>query len=82
MPDSHTPEQIRISHLIDDHETVRGHALRTIRDQRALLLDALDAIRAGRTAVADEFVDRAVEALGKEVEWLRGRRPTAAFRAR
>jgi hypothetical protein len=73
---THSPDTIRISHLIDDHETVRTHARRTIADQNLLLADALDAIRAGRLAVAEEFVDRALTALSVELMWLSTRRPT------
>lgn len=73
---THSPDTVRISHLIDDHETVRTHARRTIADQNLLLADALDAIRAGRLAVAEEFVDRALTALSVELMWLSTRRPT------
>lgn len=72
----HSPETIRIFHLIDDHETVRTHALRTIRDQDDMLSDVLHAIRNGRTEVALEFVERVRDALTAENEWLAGRIPT------
>jgi hypothetical protein len=71
-----TPDSIRISHLIDDHETVRTHAIRTVKDQDDLLSDALHAIQNGRTVVALEFIERVRDALTAEREWLAERIPT------
>jgi hypothetical protein len=71
-----SPESIRISHLIDDHETVRTHPVRTLRDQDELLSNALHAIVNGRTDVALEFVERVRDALAAEVAWLADRKPT------
>ncbi|UYL87481.1 hypothetical protein SEA_PUREGLOBE5_118 [Arthrobacter phage Pureglobe5] len=63
----------RISHLIDDHETTRTHALRTVLGQDDLLSDAFHAVRNGRTDVALEFILRVRTALDNEAKWLRGR---------
>jgi hypothetical protein len=70
-----TPEQIRYSHLVDDTEKTRAHALRTIREQNELLSDALHAIRHGSYATAEEFVDRALTALTAEANTLATRHP-------
>jgi Flp pilus assembly protein TadD len=76
MTQSLADANVRISHLIDDHETVRTHAKRTIADQYLLLIDALHAVRNGSYATAEEFIDRAMTALYNESEWLAGRIPT------
>jgi hypothetical protein len=75
MPDTLTPEQIRYSHLVDDSERQRTHALRTIRRQNVLLDDALHAIRNGSYATAEEFVERALAALTAEADLLATRAP-------
>lgn len=62
-----------VSHAIDDHETTRTHAIRAIADQVDLLTDGLHALRHGSPAVADEFMDRALDALTRELAWLRDR---------
>lgn len=58
---------IRMTHRIDDIERKRTAGVRTMIDCRDLLADALDAIRAGDTHVADEFVDRALDAITKQL---------------
>jgi hypothetical protein len=65
---------VRYSHLVDDYETTRTHAKRTIDVQIDLLGDALHALQAGRTEVVEEFIERAATALSVESEWLAGRR--------
>lgn len=67
-------DAIRVIHLIDDHETTRTHAIRTLARQVDLLTNGLHAIRHGSPAVADEFMDRALVALTRELAWLRDRR--------
>jgi len=63
---------IQMALTIDDLELRRTHAVRTMVDSRDLLADALDAIRAGDTHVADEFVDRALTAITAELTHQRG----------
>lgn len=53
-----TDEQVRYSHLADDMEKMRTSALRRMQNDRALLADALVALRNGDTAVTDEYLDR------------------------
>lgn len=65
--------QIMKSHLIDDYETVRTHALRTLLRQTDLLDDALHALRNGSPHVTDEFVERVRDDIDAEIAWLRGR---------
>lgn len=48
------------SHEIDDLEIMRTAAVRSLRRNIALLELALHALRAGRTGVTDEFLDRAI----------------------
>jgi hypothetical protein len=70
-----TAADIRYSHLVDDTERQRTHALRTIRRQNDLLDDALHAIRNGSYATAEEFVERALTALTAEADALATRHP-------
>lgn len=55
------------SHHVDDYETLRTRVLRQLSEQADLLADGLHALRHERLAVADEFVDRALTAIKKEV---------------
>ena len=59
------------SHHVDDYETLRTRVLRQLSEQADLLADGLHAIRHERLAVADEFVDRALTAIKKEVAHVR-----------
>jgi hypothetical protein len=70
-----TDADVRYSHLVDDTERQRTHALRTIRRQNELLDDALHAIRHGSYATAEEFVERALAALTAEADLLATRHP-------
>lgn len=49
---THTPEQIRISHLIDDAEKIRGKALRAAKEIDRIVPDLQHAIQHGRTTAA------------------------------
>lgn len=60
-------------HLIADLEADRASALRTLVTQMGLLTDGLHALRNGRTAVAEEFMDRAISAMSAEITKQRGR---------
>jgi hypothetical protein len=59
------------SHLVDDYEALRTQMIRRLSAQVDLLGDALDAIRIGEPAVAEEFVDRALRKIDGEVTRLR-----------
>jgi hypothetical protein len=66
-----TSADVRFIFMVDDYEKMRGSALRTVDQQVDLLTDALHAIRHGRLAVAEEFVDRAVTKLTRVRNELR-----------
>jgi hypothetical protein len=59
------------SHHVDDYETLRTRVLRQLSEQADLLADGLHALRHERAAVADEFVDRALNAIKKEIAHVR-----------
>lgn len=59
------------SHHVDDYETLRTRVLRQLSEQADLLADGLHALRHERLAVADEFIDRALSAIKKEVAHVR-----------
>lgn len=59
------------SHHADDYEALRTHVIRRFSPQVNLLTDGLHALRNGRTEVAEEFLDRALLAIGGEVARLR-----------
>jgi len=64
-----TEREIDMTLIIDDIETRRAHMHRMLTGQRFLLAGALDAIRAGDNHVADEFVDRFLSHLDKEIAY-------------
>ena len=59
------------SHHVDDYETLRTAVLRNLSEQADLLADGLHALRHARLAVADEFVDRSLTAVKREIDRLR-----------
>jgi hypothetical protein len=59
------------SHLVDDYEVLRTQVLRSLTSQTELLSDGLHALRAGSVGVADEFVDRSLTAIQREVSKLK-----------
>jgi hypothetical protein len=67
-----TDREIRMAHTINDIESRRAHMHRMLADQRFLLADALDAIRAGDNHVAAEFVDRFLAHVDAEIQHQRG----------
>ena len=71
--DQLTHREISMAHTIDVTETKRAHMKRMLTGNRPLLADALDAVRAGNTTVADEFIDRFLSALDKEIEYQKAR---------
>jgi hypothetical protein len=71
---THSTADVAYSHLMDDYETTRTHAKRTIDAQIDLLGDALHALQAGRTEVVEEFIERVAAILSVESEWLAERR--------
>lgn len=64
-------DEVVVAHLWDDYERVRTRALRTAQRHRDLLADAAEALRRGDTHITAEFIDRVVDGLTAEVEWLR-----------
>ena len=59
------------SHMADDYETLRTRIIRRLSGEVDLLTDALHAMKNGSPIVAEEFLDRSVMALNREVEQLR-----------
>jgi hypothetical protein len=56
---------------VDDYKGLRARVLRSLDKQSALLGDALHALRDERYLVADEFVERSIDAIDRERERLR-----------
>lgn len=61
---------INRSHFADDFETLRGEVLRNLTSQIGLLSDGVQALKAGHHAIAEEYVDRAIRSINKEVQRL------------
>lgn len=59
------------SHHVDDYEALRTRIVRVLDKQIDLLSDGLHALRNGATDVADEFTDRTIAALSRELAQLR-----------
>lgn len=59
------------SHATDDYETLRTRVIRRLTGEIDLLTDALHALRNGASPVAEEFLDRSLLALSREVEQLK-----------
>lgn len=62
---------VRLSHLLDDTERTRTHAVRTISNTLPLLTDALHALTHGSPDVTAEFIERVRDALTAELALLR-----------
>jgi hypothetical protein len=63
--------QVHKSHLVDDYEALRTQIVRQLTAQVEILGDGLHALQKGRTAVAEEFVDRALTKIDGEVKRLK-----------
>lgn len=59
------------SHHAEDYEVLRTQILRQLSKQADLLTDGLHALRNGSPGVAEEFVDRALTAISREVSNLK-----------
>jgi hypothetical protein len=59
------------SHMANDYETLRTRVIRRLSGEIDLLTDALHALRNGASPVAEEFLDRSLLALSREVEQLK-----------
>ena len=59
------------SHMADDYETLRTRTIRRLSGEIDLLTDGLHALRNGAPTVAEEFLDRSLLALTREVEQLK-----------
>lgn len=62
---------VALTHHVDDYETLRTRIIRLLDQQAKLLSDGLHALRNERLDVADEFVDRVLEAFQRERDQLR-----------
>lgn len=58
-------------HHADDYEVLRTQVLRRLSKQADLLADGLHALRNGSHGIAEEFVDRALIAITREIESLK-----------
>ena len=61
------------THHIDDNDAVRTRVLRMLGKQVDLLTDGLHALRKDNKEVAEEFMDRTISSLSREIENLRTR---------
>jgi hypothetical protein len=59
------------THHIDDYDAIRTRVLRTLSTQVDLLTDGLHALRKDNKEVAEEFMDRTISSLNREIEKLR-----------
>ncbi|WAY18571.1 hypothetical protein OF855_25420 [Mycolicibacterium fortuitum] len=59
------------SHHLDDYQTLRTRVTRTLDRQIDLLSDGLHALRNGSVSITDEYIERSVGTLKKELEQLR-----------
>lgn len=59
---------IEQSHIIDDIEKKRTSHVRAMKRSVSLLDDALNALRAGRTSVTDEYIERTLMDLLNELK--------------
>jgi hypothetical protein len=59
------------SHAIDDYETLRAQLVRGLIQQTSLLEDGLHALRNGRHAVTEEYVERVIDSLREDLQRLR-----------
>jgi hypothetical protein len=59
------------SHHAEDYEVLRTQILRQLSKQADLLTDGLHALRNGSHGIAEEFVDRALTAISREVSNLK-----------
>jgi hypothetical protein len=59
------------THHVDDYDTFRTRILRMLMKQVELLVDGLHALRNNNHEVADEFMDRTILSLNREIEKLK-----------
>ena len=59
------------THHVDDYNTFRTRILRMLMKQVELLVDGLHALRNNNHEVADEFMDRTILSLNREIEKLK-----------
>lgn len=58
------------SHFIADYEILRTRVLRALGQQKSLLTDATHALGEERYYIVEEFIERVIDALSKEIEHL------------
>lgn len=61
------------SHHLDDYEALRTRIVRLLDRESRLLTDGLHALRNDRPTIADEFIERALDAFDRELQQLRDR---------
>ncbi|UPG68196.1 hypothetical protein [Gordonia hongkongensis] len=71
LADERSGRSVDHSHAVDDFEHLRSRVLRRLSSQVGMLTDGLHAVRNGRTSVAEEFVERALDAIKGEVDALK-----------
>ncbi|MFC0315787.1 hypothetical protein ACFQNE_17545 [Gordonia phosphorivorans] len=59
------------SHLIDDYELLRTRVIGRLTEEVSLLTTGLEALRDGVPSVTEEYLDRSLRGLGRELEQLR-----------
>lgn len=64
-------QEIAEAYRRDDLEKLRGSVVRTLSEQVQLLDDGLHALRAGRTEVADEYMERVRDSIDKTLKAVR-----------
>ena len=71
LAEERSSRNVDYSHAVDDFEHLRTRVLRRLSSQVELLTDGLHAVRNNRIPVAEEFVERALDAIKSEVNTLK-----------
>ena len=71
LADQQHQRSVDRTHHVDDYKGLRARVLRSLDKQSDLLRNALHALRNERYVVADEYVERSLDAIDSERERLR-----------
>lgn len=71
LADQQRQRSVDKTHHVDDYKGLRARVLRSLDKQSDLLRSALHALRSERYPVADEYVERSIDAIDSERERLR-----------
>lgn len=71
IADQQRQRSVDKTHHADDYKSLRARVLRSLDKQSELLRSALHALRNERYSVADEYMERSMEAIDSERERLR-----------